>query len=286
MTPRSLLRETAKRFRDAGIPDPETDSALLLSFLTGLEPLRLRLDTDTELPPGILRNYDALVGRRLVREPLQYIIGEAHFFGHVFSVDENVLIPRPETEELCSWCLDVLPAAGADVLDLCCGSGCIGITLAAERSSLRVTLADCSRKALDIAAENARRMDVRVSLHCGDLTEGLPSSSFDCIISNPPYIPSAECACLQPEVMAEPVLALDGGPDGLSFYRRIASESSRILRKRGLLLLELGYGEAEAVSGLLQSAGFTGISVRKDVRGIPRMLLAEFYRTEVLCSKN
>ena len=86
--------------------------------------------------------------------------------------------------------------------------------------------------------------------------------------------------------MAEPVLALDGGPDGLSFYRRIASESSRILRKRGLLLIELGYGEAEAVSGLLQSAGFTGISIRKDVRGIPRMMLAEYSRAEVLCSKN
>ena len=286
MTPRSLLRETAKRFCDAGIPDPETDSALLLSFLTGCDPLRLRLDTDTELPPCILRNFDELVRRRLFREPLQYITGEAPFFGRMFFVDEHVLIPRPETEELCSWCLDILPASGADVLDLCCGSGCIGLTLAAERPSLRVTLADCSRNALDIAAKNASRLDVQISLHCGDLTEGLPPSFFDCIVSNPPYIPSAECACLQPEVMAEPVLALDGGPDGLSFYRRIASEASRILRKEGLLLLELGYGEAEAVSVLLQAAGFTGISVRKDVRGIPRMMLAEYSRTEVLCSGN
>ena len=286
MTPRSLLRETAKRFRDAGIPDPETDSALLLSFLTGCDPLRLRLDTDSELPSGILSNYDALVRRRLKREPLQYITGEASFFGYVFTVDKHVLIPRPETEELCSWCLNILPASGADVLDLCCGSGCIGITLAAERSSLRVTLADCSRNALDIAAKNAHRLDVRVSLHCGDLTEGLPSSSFDCIVSNPPYIPSADCACLQPEVMAEPVLALDGGSDGLSFYRRIASESSRILRKGGLLLLELGYGEAEAVSSMLQSAGYTGISIRKDIRGIPRMILAEFSSAEGICSIN
>ncbi len=286
MTPRFLLRETAKRFLSAGIPDPETDSALLLSFLTGRKPLLLRLDSETELPEDVLDDFEELAIRRLRREPLQYITGEAPFFGRMFFVDERVLIPRPETEELCSWSLDILPSSGAEILDLCCGSGCIGITIAAERPSLRVTLADCSREALDVAAENARRMNVSIGLHCGDLTEKLPSSFFDLIVSNPPYIPSAECLCLQPEVRAEPSLALDGGPDGLSFYRRIASETSRILKKGGLLLLELGYGEAEAVSDLLLSAGFTGISVRKDPRGIPRMLLAELSDAEVLCSIN
>ena len=284
MTPCSLLRETAKRFRDAGIPDPETDSALILSFLCGVPPLSLRLDTDTDLSDGILSAYAGMADRRLAREPLQYITGEAPFLGRMFTVDRRVLIPRPETEELCVWALEILPASDADVLDLCCGSGCIGLSLAAERPSLRVTLSDCSPDALDVAALNAHRLDVSAAIHCGDLTEGLPPASFDCVISNPPYIPSAECACLQPEVMSEPVLALDGGPDGLSFYRRIASEASRVLRKGGTLLLELGYGEAKPVSGLLLSAGYTDISVRKDFGGIPRMLYAVFSRAEELCS--
>ena len=275
MNPRSLLLDTAARFRAAGIPDPETDSALLLSFLTGQAPLSLRLDSDTELAAEILESFSEMAERRLAREPLQYITGEAPFFGRVFQVDSRVLIPRPETEELCAWALETLPVSDScRVLDLCCGSGCIGLTLAAERPSLQVTLSDCSRDALDVAAANAARYSLQVSLRCGDLAEGLPPASFDCVVSNPPYIPSAECGVLQPEVLREPSLALDGGADGMDFYRRISDECLRILRPDGILLLELGYGESDAVSSLLAAAGFTGITVRKDFSGIARMMLA------------
>lgn len=275
MNPRSLLLDTAARFRAAGIPDPETDSALLLSFLTGQAPLSLRLDSDTELSAEILESFSEMAERRLAREPLQYITGEAPFFGRVFQVDSRVLIPRPETEELCAWALETLPVSDScRVLDLCCGSGCIGLTLAAERPSLQVTLSDCSRDALDVAAANAARYSLQVSLRCGDLAEGLPPASFDCVVSNPPYIPSAECGVLQPEVLHEPSLALDGGADGMDFYRRISDECLRILRPEGILLLELGYGESDAVSSLLAAAGFTGITVRKDFSGIARMMLA------------
>ena len=275
MNPRSLLLDTAARFRAAGIPDPETDSALLLSFLTGQAPLSLRLDSDTELSAEILESFSEMAERRLAREPLQYITGEAPFFGRVFQVDSRVLIPRPETEELCAWALETLPVSDScRVLDLCCGSGCIGLTLAAERPSLQVTLSDCSRDALDVAAANAARYSLQVSLRCGDLAEGLPPASFDCVVSNPPYIPSAECGVLQPEVLREPSLALDGGADGMDFYRRISDECVRILRPDGILLLELGYGESDAVSSLLAAAGFTGITVRKDFSGIARMMLA------------
>ena len=275
MNPRSLLLDTAARFRAAGIPDPETDSALLLSFLTGQAPLSLRLDSDTELSAEILESFSEMAERRLAREPLQYITGEAPFFGRVFQVDSRVLIPRPETEELCAWALETLPVSDScRVLDLCCGSGCIGLTLAAERPSLQVTLSDCSRDALDVAAANAARYSLQVSLRCGDLAEGLPPASFDCVVSNPPYIPSAECGVLQPEVLREPSLALDGGADGMDFYRRISDECVRILRPDGILLLELGYGESDAVSFLLAAAGFTGITVRKDFSGIARMMLA------------
>ena len=275
MNPRSLLLDTAARFRAAGIPDPETDSALLLSFLTGQAPLSLRLDSDTELSAEILESFSEMAERRLAREPLQYITGEAPFFGRVFQVDSRVLIPRPETEELCAWALETLPVSDScRVLDLCCGSGCIGLTLAAERPSLQVTLSDSSRDALDVAAANAARYSLQVSLRCGDLAEGLPPASFDCVVSNPPYIPSAECGVLQPEVLREPSLALDGGADGMDFYRRISDECLRILRPDGILLLELGYGESDAVSSLLAAAGFTGITVRKDFSGIARMMLA------------
>ena len=275
MNTRSLLLDTAARFRAAGIPDPETDSALLLSFLTGQAPLSLRLDSDTELSAEILESFSEMAERRLAREPLQYITGEAPFFGRVFQVDSRVLIPRPETEELCAWALETLPVSDScRVLDLCCGSGCIGLTLAAERPSLQVTLSDCSRDALDVAAANAARYSLQVSLRCGDLAEGLPPASFDCVVSNPPYIPSAECGVLQPEVLREPSLALDGGADGMDFYRRISDECLRILRPDGILLLELGYGESDAVSSLLAAAGFTGITVRKDFSGIARMMLA------------
>lgn len=275
MSPRSLLLDTAARFRAAGIPDPETDSALLLSFLTGQAPLSLRLDSDTELSAEILESFSEMAERRLAREPLQYITGEAPFFGRVFQVDSRVLIPRPETEELCAWALETLPVSDScRVLDLCCGSGCIGLTLAAERPSLQVTLSDCSWDALDVAAANAARYSLQVSLRCGDLAEGLPPASFDCVVSNPPYIPSAECGVLQPEVLREPSLALDGGADGMDFYRRISDECVRILRPDGILLLELGYGESDAVSSLLAAAGFTGITVRKDFSGIARMMLA------------
>lgn len=275
MNPRSLLLETAAHFRAAGIPDPETDSALLLSFLTGQTPLSLRLNSDTELSPDIVESFHVMAERRLAREPLQYITGEAPFYGRIFQVDSRVLIPRPETEELCAWALDSLPVSmPCRVLDLCCGSGCIGLTLAAERPSLHVTLSDCSQDALDVAASNAARLGLQISLHRGDLSEGLPSAFFHCVISNPPYIPSAECRILQPEVLREPVLALDGGTDGMAFYRRISDESIRILKPCGILLLELGYGEADAVSALLTSAGFTGITVKKDFRGIARMILA------------
>lgn len=275
MTPCLLLRSTAKQFRDSGIPDPETDSALLLSFLTGQPPLSLRLDTETTLSPDVLESFRSLAARRLSREPLQYITGEAPFFGRFFTVDQRVLIPRPETEELCSWALEVLPpSAPCRILDVCCGSGCIGLTLAAERPSFQVTLTDISADALEVAALNASRFHLQVSLHRGDLTQDLPADFFDCIVSNPPYIPSSDCPRLQPEVLREPVLALDGGSDGLDFYRRISVEAAAVLKQDGLLMMEVGSGEAEQVSAILTDAGYTDIVFRNDCREIPRMIKA------------
>lgn len=275
MTPCTLLRETAKRFRTAGIPDPENDSALILSFLCGAAPLSLRLDTDTVLSDGILSAYAALAERRLAREPLQYITGEAPFFGRMFSVDRRVLIPRPETEELCAWALEMLPVSGADVLDLCCGSGCIGLSLKAAYPDAVITLSDLSADALAVSAENSRRLNLEVGLHQGDLLEGFTHSSFDLIVCNPPYIPSVDCEVLQPEVLFEPRMALDGGSDGLDFYRRLVVSAASVLAPDGSLLMELGIHESEAVSALLSASGYHHIEIRKDLADIDRMILGK-----------
>ena len=275
MTPCELIRQTAARFRAAGIPDPENDGALLLSSLSGGAPLSLRLDTDTVLDRSLLSRYEVLVRQRLDRVPLQYILGEAPFCGLLFRVDARVLIPRPETELLCLWALELLREYRAPrVLDLCCGSGCIGLSLKASRPDASVTLSDLSADALAVAAENARRLALEAELRHGDLLEGFPPSAFDLIVCNPPYIPSAECETLQPEVLFEPRMALDGGADGLDLYRRLVASAISVLAPGGALMMELGIREARPVSALLAASGYADLQVRPDLAGIERMVYA------------
>ena len=275
MTPRELIRRTSASFREAEIPDPENDAALLLMHLTGRAPLDLRLDTETELDSAVLSSYQSLAERRLHRIPLQYLLGEAPFFHRVFKVDSRVLIPRPETELLCEWALDLLTDFPSPrILDLCCGSGAIGLTLKAERPDAVVTLSDISKDALNVAAVNAVRLSLDVIFREQDLLDGFDHSSFDLIVSNPPYIPSGECNHLQPEVLREPRIALDGGPDGCAVFRRIIADAAGVLSPGGKLLMELGINEADGLSGFLMNHGFTGIRIRKDYSGIDRMILA------------
>ncbi len=310
MNPRELLRSSAARLREAGIPDPVTDAALLLSSLCGQPPLSLRLDVETELPASLLAEYERLLRRRLNREPLQYILKETVFCGLSFHTDARALIPRPETELLCSWAgeiiasellpagtsaADPIPAgasasdrlsAGASaadsvspgsqilLLDLCCGTGCIGLTLKHRFPALSVTLADISRDALSLAAENAEALGLSVSLAHGDLFHAVPDRVFDLIVSNPPYIPSAACPMLPAEVLREPALALDGGKDGLDFYRRIIALAPAHLSPEGCLLMELGMDEAPAVAELLEAALWRDVTLRRDDRGIDRMIYA------------
>ncbi len=275
MNPRELIRTAALRFRNAGIPDPENDAALLLSHLTGRPPLELRLDMDTLLDASVLTGFEELALKRLDRIPLQYLVGKAPFYHRSFLVDSRVLIPRPETELLCEWALELIKGQPCPrILDLCCGSGCIGLTVKAEYPDARVTLADISADALAVASQNAEALSLDVCFHRGDLLDGFPEESFDLVLSNPPYIPAGDCDSLQPEVLREPRLALDGGMDGCDVYRRIASGARSVLAPGGLLLMELGIHEAEPVSSLLSACGYTGIRIRKDYAGIQRMILA------------
>ena len=277
MTPRELIRMTAEDFRNSGIPDPENDAALLLSYLTGRPVLELRLDTDSLLDSSLVSSYRSLANKRLNRIPLQYLVQEAPFCGRLFKVDSRVLIPRPETELLCEWALEILKDIPSPrVLDLCCGSGCIGLTVSAERPDAIVTLSDLSEDALNVSAVNAVRIAPSVSIRRSDLFEGLSDLSFDLIVSNPPYIPSCECGQLQPEVLKEPRIALDGGPDGCDLYRRIIRSAGSVLVPGGKLLMEMGINESDYLATLLCDQGYRDIEVRTDYAGIDRMILAVF----------
>lgn len=275
MTPQALIRQTTALFQQAGIPDPAWDSALLLAHLTGRPALNLRLDGDTQLGEDVLQRYALLCQQRLQRQPLQYLLGEQPFLGRMFQVDERVLIPRPETELLAERAIAFLGQREAPVaLDLCCGSGCIGISLALEVPGAQVHVADLSADALAVTKANAQALGAKVTLHQGDLFVPVEGMAFDLIISNPPYIPTEECRSLQAEVMQEPAMALDGGADGCDFYRRIAAAAASHLRPGGVVLLEVGCGQAEAVAAMLEASGFR-CAVHKDLQGIRRMVEAQ-----------
>ena len=280
VTPRSLIRETARRFDQAGIPDPLVDAAALLGWLTGRAPLSLRLDSDTVLPQEVLVRYEALCRRRLQREPLQQLIGSQPFCGRSFLVTPEVLIPRPETALLAELAIARLCETPGEALDLCCGSGCLAVTLALDSDATSVSACDLSAGALAVARENARLLGAEVSFFQGDLLSWAAGRSFRVIVSNPPYIPTAVCDTLQPEVLWEPRMALDGGADGIDFYRRIAEDAGEHLLPGGWLLLETGADQTEAVCGLLRRQGFERLSVYPDEAGLPRAVEAQ-WRTHV-----
>lgn len=269
-------RAAAAQLRAAGVPDPAWDSGQLMSRVTGLAPLMARL-SERELTAEEAAAFDALVQRRLQREPLQYILGTQDFCGRSFAVDGRVLIPRPETELLAERAVRALQdfGPGAHALDLCCGSGCLGITLALEVPSAQVDMADLSEDALAVTRKNAERLGAQVSLHQGDLWDAVDARQYQLIVSNPPYIPDADCLALQAEVMREPLMALKGGMDGLDFYRRIAAGLRKHLLPGGVLLLEVGFDQAERVAELLRAAGCE-TACHEDYQHILRMVEARW----------
>ncbi len=274
MTPRTLIRVLAAEMAEAGVPDAETDAALLLSFVTGALPMNLRLDSWTQVPEPDESAFRALCQRRKQRVPLQYLTHRQSFLGRDFYVDERVLIPRPETELLAERAIAAIQATGADAaLDLCCGSGCLAVSLALACPGTSVHAADLSPDALAVTSRNAAALDAKVTLHQGDLFGALPEGMrFGVIASNPPYIPSEECRHLQAEVMQEPNLALDGGADGLDIYRRIAAEAPNRLNPGGTLLMEVGAGQARDVMALCAEAGLIPVGIHEDYQHIERMV--------------
>ena len=279
MNTRELIRAGASELEQAGVPDPAYDSALLLSHVMKRPQLELRAGTDPEPTPAQELAYRRLLNRRLGREPLQYILGSVLFCGMELRVRPGVLIPRPETELLAEWAEELLKDSGApEILDLCCGSGCLGLALKRMIPEAAVTLSDLSPDAAALAEENRQRLGLEAEILRGDLLEPSKGRTYDLILCNPPYIASGECDSLQPEVMLEPRMALDGGQDGLDFYRRIAAEVPGYLKPAGRLMLEVGDGEAPGVIRILRDRGAVRTAVREDYSGTERMVLAEYVR--------
>ena len=276
MTPRDAIRNAAAALEARGVPDSLYDAAQLLSFLTGKNALLLRLDTDTELTEETLAAFHSLCSRRAEREPLQYILGSVSFLAHEFHTDARALIPRPETELLAERVIALVTHASLrSALDLCCGTGCIGISVALACPACDVTLSDLSPEALSLAKENALALGASVRFLEGDLFTPVSSAAYDLIVSNPPYIPSEDCLSLQAEVLREPHMALEGGRDGLDFYRRIAHEAPSHLHAGGHLLVECGDGEAQSIAALFTGAGFEVVGIYNDYQSLPRIVHAQ-----------
>lgn len=275
MTSRETLRAAARKLKEAGVPDADYDAGLLMESITGEPALKIRAGMTKDLTEKENAAFQELIRRRGNREPLQYLLGDTVFLGEMYRVGSGVLIPRPETEMIARegirWLKQRLPGDLA-ALDLCCGSGCLGISVKRQIPEAAVTLTDLSGEALAIARDNARRLEADCEVLQGDLFQPVSGRRFDLIVSNPPYIPSAECDTLQEEVRWEPRTALDGGDDGLDFYRRIAESAQRHLRSPGYLVLEIGYGEEEPVEAMLKAGGATNVHTEKDFSGIPRMV--------------
>lgn len=276
MTPRELLRLMAAEMAAAGVPDADVDASLLLSHVTGQNPMNLRLDSWSQVSLADETAFRALCEKRKTRTPLQYLTGVQSFLGRDFYVDERVLIPRPETELLAERAIEALrkrPSPAA--LDMCCGSGCLAVSMALGVPGADVHAADLSEGALAVTALNADRLRAKITLHQGDLFGSIPEGMrFDVIVSNPPYIPAADCLALQEEVRREPMMALDGGDDGYDFYRRIAQDAPRFLKEGGVLLLEVGYDQAQGVMALCRAAGFREVMAHEDYQHIDRMVEA------------
>lgn len=269
----------------AGIENARLDAAYILEWILQCSHSELLLYPEREVEEADRDRYDRAIKRRSLHEPLQYITGEQEFMGYSFRVNEQVLIPRQDTEVLVEAVLHceriTQPEQSCRILDMCCGSGCIGISLWKQMQQRpdvyakpELTMADISAEALKVAEENRNRLAAEAELIESDLFDKI-DGRYDVIVSNPPYIRSAVVDTLMPEVQNyEPRLALDGDRDGLQYYRRITAKAVQYLDEEGYLFYEIGYDQAEDIRKILVDAGFQDITVVKDLAGLNRVLYA------------
>jgi len=275
-TPLELVRLTAEYLAGRGVANPRLDAEVLLAHVLGVPRIRLYTEFDKPLEEAEVAAYREAVRRRARRQPVAYITGEREFWSLRFRVAPGVLVPRPETELLVEAALEGTADTGR-ILDLGTGSGCVVVAFLRERPGWTGVGVDASAQALEVARENAGSLGVadRVELRQGDLFEPVRGERFDRVVSNPPYVPTAELETLEPEVSRfEPRGALDGGPDGLDVIRRIAAAAAGFLAPGGRLALEFGRGQERAVAAILEEAGLSRVEIRDDLAGIPRVAVA------------
>jgi len=282
VTIRTAIQSHEAFLASKGVESPRLQVELLLAHLLNLPRLKLYLDLDREVPQGELGQLEALVQRRAERVPLQHLVGTVSFNGLELEVNGDVLVPRPETEilsQLAVQRLSSLKKSAPIALDFGSGSGCLAIALAVGVPGATVHAIDCSEAAIAVARRNAQRHGVAdgIRFHHGDGFAALPDATApaDLLVSNPPYISTDEIATLDPEVRDhDPRLALDGGTDGLDFYRRLAAEAPAFLLPRAPVLLEFGDGQEDDLRRLFSGSGWVFEAIENDLSGRPRIIIA------------
>lgn len=290
MTVREASAAGAARLAEAGVDSPALDASLLLAHILGTDRASLLASGPDNVPSDAEAAYEALIERRAAGTCVAYLVGYKEFRGLAFAVTPAVLVPRPDTETLVeaalAW-IDAHPAVDAGrplrVLDACTGSGCVAISLKAERPALSVGACDVSEAALEVARNNARTLlggpaeesreagtEPPVAFYRSDLLSDVPGR-FDLIVSNPPYVPAADIDGLAPEVRGEPRLALDGGKDGLDLVRRLIAEARDRLDPGGRILIEAGWDQSPEICRLLSRSGFGRIEAFRDLGGHERV---------------
>lgn len=264
-----------KELSMANIEDAATDAWYLLEFVTGISRQAYFMNAQVELEKEQESTYRTYIEMRKSHIPLQHITGEQEFMGFTFRVNEHVLVPRQDTEVLVESVLDVLDS-DRKVLDMCTGSGCILISLMKLGNEVQGTGVDISKKALEVAKQNAKNLGVTPTFLHSDLFENV-SGRYDIIVSNPPYIRTKVIEELADEVkLHDPMIALDGKEDGLYFYRKIIAESPNYLEKGGSLYFEIGHDQGEDVKTLMIERGFSDVTVKKDLAGLDRVVFGVY----------
>ena len=280
-TYRELYEEGRRILEQAGLPDAALDARFLLEEVCGTNLQTLLVFPEKKVTEEEVNQYRAFIQRRKDREPTAMILGEWDFMGLTFRLNKSTLIPEQDTEVLVETALEELERRGLGeaplrILDLCTGSGCILLSLLHELRNAGGLGTDLSEEALEAARENAVRLGLqeRAAFRQGDLWEPVGDERFDLIVSNPPYVPTEVIPTLEPEVRCgEPYAALDGGEDGLVFYRRIMREAAGHLKPSGIIIVESGFDEAPQIAALMQEQKLRGIRTVKDYGGLDRVVL-------------
>ena len=273
MTIFEAYNSTKKKLEKAGIEDYVFEAKQIIKHITGLNATQILTLYNNKLTQFQENNLIAIIHQREVRYPLQYILGEWDFYGRSYKVGPGVLIPRADTETVIEVALEYLKEKqNPRILDLCAGSGCIGITLAKEKADSDVLMIEKHMEAFRYALENlGKNQAVNAKAMMGDIFDSTGADErYDLIVSNPPYIPQSEMKDTSPEVKFEPETALIAQDDGMEFYKAITDNYSGSIKKGGMLLFEVGINESEKVAEILKNAGFTDIKIKKDLGGIDR----------------